>query len=118
MHVPAVRLQLTSADPALVALIVPVAPASSAVTSTVNVGVVSLVLSSVFDTPESLAASRFGKPIDAGVEASITIAQVSAMFAPVGNDVEVMALPAVSATVPITKLFTVRSLDASPACTM
>ena len=119
VQVPAVRLQLTSADPALVALIVPVAPASSAVTSTVNVGVVSLVLSSVFDTPESLDTSRFGTPIALGAVVSMTIWLAPAMLlAPVGRVVEVMALPAVSATVPIVKLETVKSAEVWPAATV
>ena len=49
---------------------------------------------------------------------SITIALESAMLAPAGNDVDVIVLPAVSATVPIVKLTTVRSLVVSPACTV
>jgi hypothetical protein len=47
---------------------------------------------------------------------SITIALAPAMlFAPVGTVVDVIALPAVSATVPMVKLETVRSLEVSPA---
>lgn len=49
-----------------------------------------------------------------GPVVSITIALESAMLAPAGNDVDVIVLPAVSATVPMVKLATVRSLVVSP----
>jgi hypothetical protein len=54
-----------------------------------------------------------------GAVVSITIALEPAMlFAPVGTVVDVIALPAVSATVPIVKLDTVRSDEVSPAPTV
>jgi len=54
-----------------------------------------------------------------GAVVSITIALAPAMlFATVGTVVDVIALPAVSAIVPIVKLETVRSLEVSPACTV
>ena len=117
MQDPAVKLHVTSAEPVFVALTVPVAPASRSVTLTEKVGVLSFVRSSIDETPESLAASRFGTPIVAvGAVVSITKAFAPAiLFAPVGTVVEVIALPAVSATVPIVKLETVKSDDVSPA---
>ena len=44
-----------------------------------------------------------------GAVVSMTIAFVFATFAPAGSAVDVIALPAVSATVPMVKLVTVRS---------
>ena len=54
-----------------------------------------------------------------GAVVSITIALLPAMlFAPEGTDVDVIAFPAVSATVPIVNELTVKSDDVSPACTV
>ena len=50
-----------------------------------------------------------------GAVVSITIALASATLEPIGSAVDVIALPAVSATVPMVKLETVRSLEVSPA---
>ena len=50
-----------------------------------------------------------------GAAVSITIALASATLEPIGSAVDVIALPAVSAIVPIVKLDTVRSLEVSPA---
>jgi hypothetical protein len=68
---------------------------------------------SVVDTPESLAAARSGTPsVAVGAVVSITIALALAiLFAPDGTVVEAIALPAVSATVPIVKLETVKSAE-------
>lgn len=119
VHEPDESVHVTSDEPAFDALTVPVAPASNAVTTTVRVGVVSDVLSSVLDTPESLAASRFGTPIALGAVVSTTIWLEPAMLlVPVGRVVEVIALPAVSATVPIVKLETVKSAEVWPAATV
>lgn len=119
VHEPDESVHVKSDEPAFDALTVPVAPASNAVTTTVRVGVVSDVLSSVLDTPESLDASRFGTPIALGAVVSMTIWLAPAMLlAPVGRVVEVMALPAVSATVPIVKLETVKSAEVWPAATV
>lgn len=78
-------------------------PVSRFVTTTLTVGVSSLVMLSVVETPVSLAVSRSGTPsIAVGALVSMTIALTPAMLlAPEGTDVEVIALPAVSATVPI-----------------
>ena len=76
VHEPDESVQVTSDEPVFVALTVPIASASSAVTTTVNVGVVSVVLSSVLETPESLAALRFGIPI-ADAVVSIVIIEAS-----------------------------------------
>lgn len=73
VHEPDESVHVTSDDPVFVALTLPVAPASSAVTSTVNVGVGSLVMSSMLETPESLAASRFGTPIADAAESIVMI---------------------------------------------
>jgi hypothetical protein len=54
-----------------------------------------------------------------GAAVSIIIALAPAiLFAPVGTVVDVIALPAVSATVPIVNELTVKSDDVSPACTV
>jgi len=60
----------------------------------------SVVRSSLVDAPVSLDASRSGVPIATGAVVSTTIALVSAMFE-AGKAVDDIALPAVSATVPI-----------------
>jgi len=113
---PEFSVHVTSDEPALVAFTVPVAPASSAVTDTLIVGVLSVVISSVDDAPVSLDVSRSGNPIATGAVVSITIAFAPAMLSlPDGTAVDVIVLPAVSATVPIMKLDTVRSLVVSPA---
>lgn len=57
--------------------------------------------------------------VTVGAVVSITIALAPAMLlTPLGTVVEVIALPAVSATVPIVKLATVRSEVVSPADTV
>ena len=57
--------------------------------------------------------------VTVGAVVSIIIALAAAiLFAPVGTVVDVIALPAVSATVPIVNEFTVKSDDVSPACTV
>ena len=54
-----------------------------------------------------------------GAVVSITIAFAPAMLlVPLGAVVDVIALPAVSATVPIVKLETVRSVEFCPAATV
>jgi hypothetical protein len=84
------------------------------------VGVSSLVISSVDETPVSLALARSGTPsVAVGAVVSMTIALAPAtLFAPDGTVVDVIALPAVSATVPIVKLETVRSAEVCPAATV
>lgn len=119
MHEPDDSVQVTSDDPVFEALTMPVAPISSAEITTVNEGVVSLVMSSVPETPVSLAASRFGAPIAVGATVSITIALAPAtLLSPDGTVVDVMALPAVSATVPTVKLETFKSAELWPAETV
>lgn len=120
VHEPDESVQVTFVEPAFVALTVPVAPASDAVTTTVCVGVELLVMSSMLETPESLAASRFGTPsVAVGATVSITIAWAPAtLLSPDGTVVEVMALPAVSATVPTVKLETFKSAELWPAETV
>lgn len=119
MQTPPTSVHVTFDDPALVAFTVPVAAPSSAVTETLIVGVLSEVMSSDDDAPVSLDASRSGTPIDVGAVVSITIALAPAMlFVPEGTVVDVIALPAVSATVPIVKLATVKSAEFCPAATV
>ena len=118
MHEPDDSVQVTSDDPVFEALTMPVAPISSAEITTVNEGVVSLVMSSVPETPVSLAASRFGAPI-AIATVSITIALAPAtLLSPNGTVLDVMALPAVSATVPTVKPETFKSGELWPAETV
>ena len=119
VHTPATNVHVTFDDPALVAFTVPVAPTSSAVTDTLIVGVLSVVMSSVDDAPVSLDASRSGVPIAAGAVVSITIALAPPMLSvPVGTAVDVIALPTVSATVTIVKLETVKSDELWPVATV
>jgi hypothetical protein len=57
--------------------------------------------------------------VTVGAVVSIIIALAPAiLLAPVGTVVDVIALPAVSATVPIVNELTVKSDDVSPACTV
>ena len=57
--------------------------------------------------------------VTVGAVVSMTIAFAPAMLlAPVGTVVDVIALPVVSATVPIVNELTVKSDDVSPACTV
>jgi len=57
--------------------------------------------------------------VTVGAVVSIIIALAPAiLLAPVGTVVDVIALPAVSTTVPIVNELTVKSDDVSPACTV
>jgi hypothetical protein len=119
VHTPATRVHVTFDEPTLVALTVPVAPTSSAVTETLIVGVLSVVTLSDDDTPVSLDESRFGTPIATGAVVSITIALAPAtLLASNGTVVDVIALPTVSATEPTVKLETFKSAELWPAETV
>jgi hypothetical protein len=105
----AVNWQEAESEP-LVAVIVTDAPVSSA--ARLMFGVESPVMLSDVDVPVSEATTRSSVVGAAGAEVSITMASAPAMLlTPVGTVVEDIALPAVSRTVPMVKLLTVRSAD-------
>ena len=72
----------------------------------------------VIDADADVAADAANVTV-VGAVVSIIIALAPAiLLAPVGTVVEVIALPVVSATVPIVNELTVKSDDVSPACTV
>ena len=72
----------------------------------------------VIDADVEVAADAANVTV-VGAVVSIIIALAPAiLLAPVGTVVEVIALPVVSATVPIVNELTVKSDDVSPACTV
>ncbi len=110
VHEPDESVQVTSDEPVFVALTLPVAPASSAATLTVNVGVASLVVSSVLDTPKSLAASRFGTPI-VTVGATISIVIIEASLFAVGPALLSESVTALAASRTVTAPSDVHTTD-------
>jgi hypothetical protein len=66
VQTPATSVHVTFDEPAFVAFTVPVAPTSSAVTDTLIVGVLSVVMLSILEAPVSLEESRSGTPIATG----------------------------------------------------
>jgi hypothetical protein len=80
-----------------------------------NVDVASLAVNVTVDVPPEFTEIGFALTVIVGTTPSITIAFAPAMlFEPLGTVVEVMALPAVSSTVPMVKLETVKSEDDCP----
>ena len=77
-----------------------------------NVVVASLAVKVMVDVPPELTDVGLALTVMVGTTPSITIAFVAAiLLAILGIVVDVIALPAVSATVPIVKLETVKSED-------
>jgi hypothetical protein len=77
-----------------------------------NVVVASLAVNVIVDVPPELTDVGLALTVMVGTTPSITIAFVAAiLLALLGIVVDVIALPAVSATVPIVKLETVKSED-------
>ena len=84
-----------------------------------NVDVASLAVNVTVDVPAELTDEGLATTVIVGTTPSITMAFAPAMLlAPLGTVVDVIALPAVSATVPIVKLATVKSEVVSPDCTV
>ncbi len=80
-----------------------------------NVVVASLAVKVMVDVPPELTDVGLALTVMVGTTPSITMAFAPPMLLePLGTDVEVMALPAVSRTVPIVKLETVKSEDDCP----
>ena len=65
-----------------------------------------------------MASSAGDELLRVGAEVSMTMALLSAILLLLGTVVLVIAFPAVSATVPIAKLLTVKSLLVSPVPTV
>jgi hypothetical protein len=80
-----------------------------------NVVVASFALNVTVDVPPEFTEIGFALTVIVGTTPSITIAFAPAMlFVPLGTVVDVIALPAVSSTVPMVKLETVKSEDDCP----
>jgi hypothetical protein len=80
-----------------------------------NVDVASLAVNVIVEVPPELTDVGLALTVIVGTTPSITMAFAPAMLlAPDGTVVEVIALPAVSRTVPMVKLATVRSDVVSP----
>ena len=81
--------------------------------------VASLAVNVTVEVPPELTDDGLATTVIVGATPSITIALAPAMLlVPLGTVVEVIALPALSSTVPIVKLETVRSEDDWPAATV
>ena len=81
--------------------------------------VASLAVNVTVEVPPELTDDGLATTVIVGTTPSITIALAPAMLlVPLGTVVEVIALPAVSSTVPIVKLETVRSEDDCPDVTV
>ena len=81
--------------------------------------VASLAVNVTVEVPPELTDDGLATTVIVGATPSITIALAPAMLlVPLGTVVEVIALPAVSSTVPIVKLETVRSEDDCPDVTV
>jgi hypothetical protein len=91
-----------------------------AVTSaSANVDVASLAVNVTVDVPAELTDAGLATTVIVGTTPSITIAFAPAiLLAPLGTVVDIIALPAVSSTVPIVKLETVKSEDDCPDATV
>ena len=84
-----------------------------------NVDVASLAVNVIVEVPPELTDVGLALTVMVGTTPSITIAFAPAiLLAPDGTVVEVIALPAVSRTVPMVKLATVRSDVVSPDWTV
>jgi hypothetical protein len=81
--------------------------------------VASLAVNVTVDVPAELTDAGLATTVIVGTTPSITMAFAPAMLlAPLGTVVEVIALPAVSSTVPIVKLETVKSEEDCPDATV
>ena len=94
-------------------------PSVALTSASANVDVASLAVNVTVDVPAELTDEGLATTVIVGTTPSITMAFAPAMLlAPLGTVVDVIALPAVSSTVPIVKLETVKSEVVSPDCTV
>ena len=95
------------------------APRVALTSASANVDVASLAVNVTVEVPPELTDDGLALTVIVGTTPSITKAFAPAiLLAPLGTVVDVIALPAVSATVPIVKLATVKSDEVSPDCTV
>jgi hypothetical protein len=94
-------------------------PKVALTSSSANVVVALVDVNVRVDVPPELTEIGFAATVMVGTTPSITIALAPAiLFVPLGTVVDVIALPAVSSTVPIVKLETVKSEDDCPDATV
>ena len=94
-------------------------PKVDEISASANVVVASLAVKVIVDVPPELTEVGLALTVIVGTTPSITIAFAPPMLLdPLGTVVEVMALPAVSSTVPIVNEDTVKSEDELPEATV